>query len=154
MRRVPQWLIEMDAHLEWMRFALTGLPHGLTEAEVAPGHTSSSPFVIRCVAAQVFGKAKGTKAQPNAQFMADPRGMLDKYFAICVAKEQKGEKSGKDYSAAALQRAGYKGRDRQYKAALAMAREQTAKRREAAGKAPYGPSKGKKKTRWGKRRSS
>ena len=137
----------VGALLEWLHFVAT-IDERLAdihEADAAPGHESSSPFVIRCVAAQVFGKAKGTGAKPSMAFMNDPRGFLDSAFAVCVAKEKK---SNNPLSRNALERPGYKGREKQYKAALAMSREQTAKKREAAGKSPYGPSVGKPGTKW------
>jgi len=114
---------------------------------VAPGREHSTPFVVRCVASQVFGKGKSTRSKPNAKFLANPRGELDKYFARCVAMEKK---SKNPLSKNALGRKGYKGREKQFDAALAIGREQTDKRRKSQGKATYGPSKGKKKTKWGK----
>jgi len=141
----------VEAILEWLNFLAT-VDTRLEEADVAPGHTQATPFVIRCVAAQVFGKGKSTRSKPNATFLNDPRGELNKYFARCVSMEKKGEGKGKTFSANALKRTGYAGRNKQYKAALAMAREQTDQRRKAAGKNTYGPSKGKKKTSWGKGR--
>jgi hypothetical protein len=141
--------MQFTAMLEWLNFLVTvdERVEALYEAmgEVAPGHERSTPFVIRCVAAQVFGRSKSSRAAPKQAFVNDPRSFLDSAFAVCVAKEKK---SNNPLSQNALKRAGYKGREKQYKAALAMSRQQTAKKREAAGQKPWGPSAGKKGTKW------
>ena len=144
--------MHVGAILEWLNFLATvdERIHELNEAmgEIAPGRERSTPFVVRCVASQVFGKGKSTRSKPNAKFLDDPRGELDKYWARCVAMEKK---SKNPLSKNALSREGYKGREKQFNAALAMGRAQTDKRRKAQGKDTYGPSKGKKKTKWGER---